>query len=149
MVSFTPAEGSLLTSASLIPFEPNAYDQNSKKKIVIKLSQEETETVQAWENAIDAKKLCSCINRHGVRVRFDPEIAQAWKGEAAVPMPPLKNAVADVRITLSGIWEAGDKSGICCKATDIYLKEDQNALQPGTDIPGLCAPTQQSEPQPS
>ena len=149
MVSFTPAEGSLLTSASLIPFEPNAYDQNSKKKIVIKLSQEETETVQAWENAIDAKKLCSCINRHGVRVRFDPEIAQAWKGEAAVPMPPLKNAVADVRITLSGIWEAGDKSGICCKATDFYLKEDQNALQPGTEEPGSWTQTLPSEPQPN
>ena len=146
-MTFTPAEGSLVTSASLIPFEPNAFDQNSKTKVVIKLNPEEAEIVQAWENAIDAKKLCSCMTRHGVRVRFDSETARAWKGETAVPMPPLKNAVVDVRIMLSGIWEAGDKSGICCKATDFYLKEDQNALQPGTDKSGLCAPTLPSEPQ--
>ena len=131
MVTFTPAAGSLLTSASLIPFEPNAFSQNSKKKIVIKLNQNEIETLQAWESTIDAQKLCSCITRHGARVRFDPEKTRAWRGKTVVPMPPLKNAVANVRILLGGVWEAGDKSGLCCQATDIFL--DQEA--------GLDAPT--------
>ena len=149
MVTFTREEGSLLTSASLIPFEPNAFSQHSKKKLVVTLQQDELATVQEWESKIDADRLCSCITRHGLRVRFDPQKTRAWKGKKVVPMPPLRNAVANVRISLTGTWSTEDKSGICCHATDIYLdpEEDPNALLHGTEKNGYLTQTQQSEQQ--
>ena len=128
-VTVTPASGSLTISGARIVFEPTAYDgsESSRVNLVLEASEEECNVVRAWEESTDGSKaLCSALTPNGLKVKINKDTVRCWEDKKRVALPGnIKDKACNVIIQWTGTWTTKNQRGLCLKATDIEIMEQE------------------------
>ena len=128
-VTITQASGSVMVTEARIVFEPTAYDgsESSRVNFVLEVKGEEADVVISWEESTEGDKaLCSALTPNGLKVKINKETVRCWEDRKQVPLPDnLKDKACNAIIQWSGIWETKSQRGLCLKATDIEVMDQQ------------------------
>ena len=128
-VSVTPASGSLMVTGARIVFEPTAYDgsESSRVNFVLEAKEEELEVIRSWEESTEGNKpLCSALTVNGLKVKINRDSVRCWEDRKRVPLPKqLKDKACNAIIQWTGTWETKNQRGLCLKATDIEVMEQE------------------------
>ena len=127
-VTVTPTSGSLTISGARIVFEPTAYDgsESSRVNLVLEASEEECNVVRQWEESTDGKALCSALTPNGLKVKINKDSVRCWEDKKRVALPGnIKDKACNAIIQWSGTWTTKNQRGLCLKATDIELMEQE------------------------
>ena len=131
-VSVTPASGSLMVTGARIVFEPTAYDgsESSRVNFVLEVKEEELQVIRTWEETLYQpgvnKTACSALTVNGLKVKINKDSVRCWEDRKRVPLPEnLKDKACNAIIQWTGTWETKNQRGLCLKATDIELMEQE------------------------
>ena len=115
-----------------IVFEPAAYDgsESSRVNFVLEAKEEELEVIRSWEETLYQpgvnKTSCSALTVNGLKVKINRDSVRCWEDRKRVPLPDnLKEKACNAIIQWSGTWETKNQRGLCLKATDIEVMEQE------------------------
>ena len=128
-VTINPASGSLTVAGARIVFEPTAYDgsESSRVNFVLEASEAECQVVREWEQSIDGTKaLCSALTPNGLKVKINKDTVRCWEDKKRAPLPgELKDKACNALIQWTGTWATKNQQGLCLKATDEEIMEQE------------------------
>ena len=124
----TPASGSLTVSGARIVCEPTAYDgsEASRVNLVLEANEEDIKAISAWESKSSNKTLCSAITTNGLRVKINKDTVRCWEDKKRAPLPEnMKDKTCNAIIQWTGTWETKNQWGLCLRATDLEIMEQE------------------------
>ena len=94
---------------------------------MLEANEEESKVVRTWEQSTDgAKALCSALTPNGLKVKINKDTVRCWEDKKRVPLPGnLKDKACNAIIQWTGTWETKNQRGLCLKATDIEVMEQE------------------------
>ena len=128
-VTVTPASGSLTVSGARIVFEPTAYDGSEANRVnlVLEANEEDIKVIRAWEQSQSGTKtMCSAITTNGLRVKINKDTVRCWEDKKRAPLPEnMKDKTCNAIIQWTGTWETKNQWGLCLRATDLEIMEQE------------------------
>ena len=126
-VTITPASGSLTVTGARVVFKPLAYDGSESSRVHFVLeARGELKLVRAWEESTTEgnKALRSALTPNGLKVKINKDTVRCWEDKKCVPLPEnLRGKACNALIQWTGTWETKNQRGLCLKATDIEVME--------------------------
>ena len=131
-VNVTPASGTLMVTGARVVFEPTSYDgsESSRVNFVLEVKESELQVIRSWEETLYEpgvnKTACSALTVNGLEVKINRDNVRCWGDRKRVPLPEqLKDKACNAIIQWTGTWETKNQTGLCLKATDIEVVEQE------------------------
>ena len=101
--------------------------ERNRVNCVLGVKEEEADVVKSWEESTEGNNtLCSALTPNGLKVKINKETVRCWEDRKRIPLPDnLKDKACNAIIQWSGTWETKNQRGLCLKATDIEVMDQE------------------------
>ena len=70
--------------------------------------------------------MCSAITTNGLRVKINKDTVRCWEDKKRAPLPEnMKDKTCNAIIQWTGTWETKNQWGLCLRATDLEIMEQE------------------------
>ena len=117
-----------------VQYEPSVYGGDGtepRKNIVLTITEEEQALFRELEQAVDPKKLTSCIKDDAVKAKMtmaEVNVYDASKNPAEHPQQ-WKGCRVNAVLQMRGMWSSKTQSGLSLELTDIQILDKAAAPQ--------------------